>query len=215
MSHWPLFDLVVRTPRLELRYPDDPLLERLLAVAQRGVHDPGFMPFTFPWTRKPSPQFERELLQHHWRGRAALRPGDWTLVLVVLEDGEPVGVQDLAAHGFAQDRTCLTGSWLGRAHQGRGIGTEMRAAALTLAFDHLGAELCTRSAWHDNAPSIGVSRALGYVDDGWELRAREGVTTRHVRFRMAKDDWRPPFEIAVEGLEPCLPLLLGGERRDA
>ena len=213
MSHWPLFDLVVRTPRLELRYPDDALLERLLAVAQAGVHDERSMPFGIPWTRKPSPQFEREFLQHHWRGRGALSPGGWTIVLAVLEDGEVRGVQDLAAHGFASTRTCATGSWLGRAHQGRGIGKEMRAAVLELAFGHLGAALCTSTAWHDNASSIGVSRALGYVDDGWELQEREGDVTKHLRFRMARDDWRPPFEIAVEGLEPCLGLL-GCERRD-
>jgi RimJ/RimL family protein N-acetyltransferase len=84
---------------------------------------------------------------------------------------------------------------------------------LELAFAHLGAELCTSTAWHDNAASIGVSQKLGYADDGWELRDREGTATRHVRFRMSRDDWRPPFPIEVEGLEPCLGML-GGERRD-
>jgi len=209
MSHWPLFDLVVRTPRLELRYPDDALLHELLEVARRGVHDDASMPFGIPWTRKPSPRFEREFLQHHWAGRALLGPAAWTVPLVVLEGGEVRGAQDLAAADFAATGTCTTGSWLGLEHQGRGIGVEMRAAVLELAFAHLGAELCTSSAWHDNARSIGVSRRLGYVDDGWELKDREGVRTRHLRFRLARADWRPPFAVEVDGLEPCLPLLVG------
>jgi len=209
MDHWPLFGLRVRTSRLELRYPDDALLVRLLEVARGGVHDPGVMPFSFAWTRRPPGRFEPEFLQHHWGVRAGLSVDDWTLPLVVLADGEVLGVQDLAGRGFRAARTCVTGSWVGLAHQGRGIGTEMRAAALELAFAHLGAELCQSAAWHDNAPSIGVSRRLGYADDGWELRDRDGEPTRHVRFRLHRADWRPPVAVTVEGLEACLPLLLG------
>ena len=209
MSHWPLFDLVVRTPRLELRYPDDALLHELLAVAQRGVHDPGFMPFAIPWTRQPPGVFEREFLKYHWSTRGATSPDRWSIPLVVLEDGLVRGVQDLASHHFPRTRSCFSGSWLGLEHQGRGIGSEMRAAVLALAFEHLGAELCTSTAWHDNMPSVRVSQKVGYVDDGWELRDRDGTATKHLRFRMAKDDWRPPFEVTVEGLAPCLPLLVG------
>ncbi len=33
-----------------------------------------------------------------------------------------------------------TGSWLGRAHQGRGLGKEMRQAALHIIFAGLGAQ---------------------------------------------------------------------------
>lgn len=34
--HWPLFDVAVRTPRLELRYPDDELLFELAGVVAHG-----------------------------------------------------------------------------------------------------------------------------------------------------------------------------------
>lgn len=211
MAHpyWPLFDLVVRTPRLELRYPDDDLLMELLAVARQGVHPPDFMPFTTPWTRQPPGVLDREFFRFHWSNRARTSSDRWTLLFVVLVDGTVVGAQDLAATAFATRRTCETGSWLGLAHQGKGIGTEMRAAVLGLAFDHLGAELCVSTAWHDNAASIAVSRKLGYADDGWSFLQREGIRTKHLRFRMARDEWRPPLAPEVDGLEPCLPLLVG------
>jgi PPOX class probable F420-dependent enzyme len=35
--YWPLFDVVIRTPRLEVRYPDDSLLIELATVAAQGV----------------------------------------------------------------------------------------------------------------------------------------------------------------------------------
>ena len=50
-SHpWPLWRLVLRTPRLELRPDDDAGLVELLAEACRGVHPPAEMPFGVPWT---------------------------------------------------------------------------------------------------------------------------------------------------------------------
>ena len=44
--YWPLFDLRVTTPRLEIRLPTDDELYQLLEVADAGVHDPA----TIAWT---------------------------------------------------------------------------------------------------------------------------------------------------------------------
>ncbi len=49
------------------------------------------------------------------------------LELVVVRDGTVVGTQGVGAHDFAVLRQVSTGSWLGRAYQGQGIGTQMRA----------------------------------------------------------------------------------------
>ncbi|MGH9082229.1 MAG: GNAT family N-acetyltransferase, partial [Acidimicrobiales bacterium] len=68
--YWPLFDLRVRTPRLEIRLPTDGDLFRLLAVTDEGVHDPATMPFTTPWTDAPSPQRHRDSLRWWWSRRA-------------------------------------------------------------------------------------------------------------------------------------------------
>src|SRR5262249_35832774 len=91
----------------------------------------------------------------------------------------------------------------------RGRGKEMRAAVLHFGFAGLGALIAQSAAFADNAPSIGVSRALGYVPDGEELLVRGDEVARHLRFRLERDEWtrRRRDDIELEGLEPCLPLL--------
>jgi RimJ/RimL family protein N-acetyltransferase len=81
----------------------------------------------------------------------------------------------------------------------------MRAAVLGFGFDGLGARLATTEAFLDNAPSNGVSRSLGYAEDGFGSLAPEGVDRVTQRFRMTAEDWRsrPRPPLAIEGLEPC------------
>ena len=211
--YWPLFDLRVRTPLVELRVPDDDDLLELARLAALGVHPAGVMPFGFPWTDLPSPALERGLMQWHWRTRAEWSPTSWRLPLMVLERGRVVGMQDVGASDFGILRTVGTGSWLGMAHQGRGLGKEMRSAALHFAFAGLGAVVAQSAAFADNAASLGVSRALGYVLDGEELVVRRGAAARHVRLRLDRAEWerRRRDDIELEGVEPCLPLL-GADR---
>ncbi len=45
MNVEPLYRLRVRTPRLELRLPDDDALEQLYEIAAAGIHPPEEMPF--------------------------------------------------------------------------------------------------------------------------------------------------------------------------
>jgi RimJ/RimL family protein N-acetyltransferase len=207
--YWPLFDLRIRTPRLELRVPDDACLIELAGVAAAGIHPRGTMPFSSPWTDRASPELERGLFQWHWRAWADWQPANWRLSFTVLEAGRVVGIQALAAQHFAILRTVDTGSWLGLAHQGRGIGTEMRAAVLHFAFAGLGAVVARSAAFADNVASLTVSRSLGYVPDGEELAVRRGTADRHVRLRLDRELWEPGrrHDIVLEGLGPCLPLL--------
>jgi RimJ/RimL family protein N-acetyltransferase len=204
VDHWPLFGLEVRTPRLVLRYPDDALGLELVELAERGVHDPATMPFTIPWTDDPPSAH----LQHLWRNRAEWTPARWHLQLVACVDGEVVGTQGMTAEHFAARRTVETGSWVGMAHQGRGIGKEMRAAMLHLAFAGLGAETATTAAWHDNAASLAVTRALGYDENGWTTEMRRDQADRQLRFVMERAAWeaRRRDDIEVVGLDACLGL---------
>ncbi len=207
---WPLFGLSVHTPRLTLRYADDDLGAALMELAAAdGVHDPAEMPFTMPWTRTASPQLEREGLQRYWRGRALTSPDSWTLPFAVHEGDHLVGQQNLRATDFGTLRSVGSASWVTRPAQGRGIGREMRAAVLHLAFDGLGAELATSGAFEDNYASLAVSRSLGYVDNGWDLTARDGLPVRDVRLVLDRAAWESTRrdDIRVDGLEPCLPLL--------
>ena len=212
MTHpiWPLFDLRVRTPVLELRYIDDALAVELAQLAAGGIHDPAYMPFALPWTDEPSPQLERNAIQWYWRGRAELSPESWRIELAVILDGAAIGTTGLIADHFPTLRQFESGSWLGREFQGRGLGTEMRRATLHLGFDGLGAEYATTVAWHDNGASLGVTRSLGYQQDSSRRAVRRGEATEQIGFRMHRDDWLQRLrrdDIVIDGLSPCLPLL--------
>ena len=212
-SYWPLFDLRIRTPRLELRYPDDELLMALAQVAAAGTHHPDRMPFVEPWSRAPSGELERNALQHWWGRRAQLGPRDWTITLAVLEDGRPVGVQDLMAKDFGVRRVFETGSWLGLDHQGRGIGTEMRSAALHLGFEGLHAERAETGAFEDNPESRGVTMKLGYESNGTFVRVREGERASLLLYVLTRQRWLESrrCDITIEGLCECRPLLGVGD----
>jgi RimJ/RimL family protein N-acetyltransferase len=170
------------------------------------------MPFFFPWTDQPSPELERGALQFVWRQRAEWKPEAWHLPLVVSENGELVGVQGVQAKEFRRLRLVETGSWLGRAHQGRGIGKEMRAAVLHLAFAGLGADSAYSAAWEDNAASLAVSRALGYEENGDLVALRRDRAGRQIRLKLHRDRWQESRrdDIAIESLEPCLGLFGAG-----
>jgi RimJ/RimL family protein N-acetyltransferase len=207
MTHplWPLFDLVIRSSRLELRLPTDEELVGLAAVARAGIHPVSEMPFAGPWSTLASPAFERNFIQHHWAMRATWSPDDWMLNLGIYLDGRPIGSQSVIGRQFSIFRTISTGSWLGLPYQGRGLGKEMRAAALAFGFDHLGAVRADTQAFLDNERSTGVSRSLGYVEDGIGQYAPEGVARTTQRFRMTADAWRavPHDPIEVIGLDGC------------
>ncbi|WP_040167988.1 GNAT family N-acetyltransferase [Microbacterium gorillae] len=199
---WPLFGLELRTPRLVLRPTRDDDFPGLVDAAVAGVHDPAVMPFSAPWTDQDPQTLARELARWHWSHRAGTRPEDWTIIFTVLRDGVPIGAQDVSAKNFPVIREVSSGSWLTRSVHGRGLGKEMRAAVLSFAFDHLGATQAVSAAAEWNASSLGVSRALGYVDDGIQpVEARAGEVTMHQRVRLTADAFvRPPWRLDTSGV---------------
>ncbi len=205
-DQWPLFGLRISSPRLELRVPTDTDLDELIRVAQSGIHDPATMPFTMPWTDLPSPRFEREALQYWWRCRSGFSIESWDLSLAVVLDDQPIGLQHLTASDFLVLRTAETGSWIGQQHQGQGIGTEMRFAALSFAFEHLGALAITSTAFADNLASQRVSLATGYVENGRGFASQRGHRAEQIRYRLAADRWaasRPDWAVDVRGFDEC------------
>lgn len=208
--HWPLFDLEVRTPRLTIRYLDDALGTELATLASHGIHDPEFMPFSMPWSDAESPDLERDALRFYWRCRAETTPTRWSLQFAVIEGGTLVGTTNLIATAFPVTRTFETGSWLGRAHQGRGIGTEMRVASLQLGFVAFGALLATTGAYRDNGPSLGVTRKLGYEPNGIATHDRRGAFAEIERYRMTRAHFVETLQrddIELIGVEPARELL--------
>jgi RimJ/RimL family protein N-acetyltransferase len=202
---WPLYGLRITTPRLELRLPDVALLAELAAVAADGVHDEARMPFSVAWTDTTPEERARATFQHVLATIANWRPERWTLSLAVAHQGRVVGRQDLSAADFAVTGEVATGSWLGMAHQGQGIGTEMRAAVLHLAYEGLGARFATSSAMTDNPRSLGVSRRLGYRPDGVTVESVRGKACTVQRLRLDRAAWEAhrTVPVEIEGLEPC------------
>ena len=206
---WPLFGLRLRAERLVLRLPTDDDVVELLQVAKAGIHPPNEMPFGEAWTSVEGAAFDRSFLQHYWRTRGAFSPEAWFLNFMVELDGRPIGAQSIDAEGFATFRTVHTGSWLGLEYQGRGLGKEMRSAVLGFAFDGLGAEVAETSAFVDNGPSNGVTRALGYEENGLGSLAPQGVARVTQKFRITAEGWRsrPRPALAIDGIDACLDLL--------
>ena len=205
---WPLRHLVLRTPRLTLRPDDDDGLLELAELALRGVHPPERMPFGSPWTDLPPDELARGALQHHWEARARLSPSDWNIHFLIRHEGQVIGTQTLCGTDFAITREVSTGSWLGMAHQGQGFGTEMRAAVLLLAFDHLGAGTGRSGAFTDNPASLRVSEKLGYRGDGSRTCVRRGSRAVEIRLLVEPQHLvRPGWTLQVEGLDACRALL--------
>ncbi len=213
VDHYPLYGLRLGTPRLELRLAGPEELAGLADLAAEGIHDPDVMPFLFPWTDAEPAVRARSVVQHYWRRLAGSTPDEWGLALAVFLDGVPVGLQQANAAHFAVTREVATGSWLGRRYQGQGIGTEMRAAVLYLAFEGLGAQYALSQAFLDNGASAGVSRKLGYRPDGIERHSVRGKAVASQRLRLDRAGWEKhrTVPVTVSGLTPeCLAQLGAG-----
>ena len=203
---WPLFDLQLVTKRLVLRPPRDEDFAGLIDATDAGIHGPEEMPFSVPWT-DVEPSARRIMsAQHWWAQRANWTSEDWHLGLAVFLEGRPVGVQSILGKHFPTLKEVSTGSWLTKSAQGRGIGREMRAAVLQLAFEGLGAEIARSGAFVDNPASLAVSRAIGYRENGRRREAPRGVPKEIIDFELTLGEWR---EVS-KGFEPAQILGLAG-----
>ncbi len=203
MDLTPLNGLLLRTPQLELRPPTPESVEALYEVAATGIHPPEEMPFGVAWTdtltRESFVEFHQSLL-------TTWTPARWNCHFISFVGGRPVGTQEIQATDFSARREVHTGSWIGAAHQGLGYGTEQRAAVLEFGFRGLGAGAASTGALIDNIASQRVSTKLGYRTIGEGTLSPRGEPVRHLDYRLERDDWHCPIPVAIEGLEPCLPL---------
>jgi RimJ/RimL family protein N-acetyltransferase len=172
------------------------------------MHHPGSRPFLVSWPRRPPAERARALVQRHWQHRGDWSTKDWSLDLAVFAHGQLVGQQDISAQDYKVLREVSTFSWLGVRYHGEGIGTQMRAAALHLAFAGLGASDAVTGAFDDNISSLRVAEKLGYQPGGIERLPAHGQVTITRRLRLTRDRWqateRPP--VTITGLTQCVPL---------
>jgi RimJ/RimL family protein N-acetyltransferase len=185
----PLTRLRLRTPRLELRLATRAEARRLFRVAEAGIHAPDEMPFEIPWTD--------DLDEHDFVAHVTGSTAD-SIRFTAFLDGAPIGVQGLEV----EPGSVSTGSWLGAAHQSRGLGTEMRAAVLTYAFEHRGAEVARSGAIQGNPQSLGVSRKLGYEVVGSHVVSPRGEALEHTDVELARERFRSPVPVSVDGVRP-------------
>ena len=205
-TDWPLFEMRLRCDEVLLRLVREPDLPRLAAIQPLDhEHDPRAE--TFPG-QSVEEHRRRLIYQDYWRSLGTWSPSSWRLDFAVEHEGVLVGVQTLEGDAFLELRTVDSGSWLVRSVRGRGVGIAMRRAVLSLAFDHLGALAAVTSARTDNAASLGVSRHLGYRDNGISLNASGNglVELRHMRLTV--EDWKTSSQasgVSVSGVAACLP----------
>lgn len=210
---FPPFALRISCGPLTLRVLRDDDLAELVELVRGGIQAPDLpMPFLQAWHEEPfapgSPAgFPTTSLAWWWTQRATFAPEEWRLAQVVRRNGVLVGMQDLHARDFAQTRLVMTGSWLGRAHQGMGTGTLMRQLAVGFAFDELGAGQCESGYIVGNHASAAVSRKVGYVDNGRRRivqhtrQGKVGAVEQRVLVTPAAFV-RPGDQVSVEGAEP-------------
>jgi RimJ/RimL family protein N-acetyltransferase len=207
---WPLFHLVLRTERceLELRPMTEADSAELTAIkpddAEPDPHLPVF------GLGDPAAVRGAQLLQSYWTSMGNWRPEAWRVGFVVRRAGVCVGVQELESEAFLQRGTVETSSWLGTRWRGLGIGKEMRAAVLALAFEGLGAVVAETEALEGNDASLGVSASLGYQPNGETVHDHDGTRARMLRMRLPRATWaasvKPDWPCRVDGLDRALPM---------
>ena len=161
--HWPLLGLRLTTGDLVLAPLSEADLDEVVRVLPADLEqNPDAARFGL------DDEVQRGVVVHqeYWRSYGTWTTQAWRFHLAVRRDGELLGLQELEGNEFPALRTVDTSSWLVTGARGQGLGKAMRRAVLALAFDHLGAEAAITSAWHDNLASLGVSRSLGYRDNG-------------------------------------------------
>lgn len=202
--YWPLFDLRLATPRLELRPLREADLEHLAALLPEDAErDPEAAAYEVGDVRV---SLGIGVHQAYWRAYGTWRVGAWRLNFAVFADGRLIGTQELEGNDFPRLRTVDTSSLLVPEVRGRGYGKQMRRAVLALAFGPMAAEAAITSAWHDNEASLGVSRALGYAANGEMLQRRGDGADVMVHMRLTREAWLASGGgngVTIDGYDAC------------
>ncbi len=207
MNDWPLAGLRLGCGDVTLQPVREADLPALAAVLPADFEqDPRLE--LFPGLSDEENQ-RRLFYQGYWSSLGSWSPSAWTLHFAVTHRGSLVGVQTLEGESFPLLRTVDSASWLVPGARGRGLGVAMRKAVLGLSFDHLGAVAAVSSAVVSNAASFGVSRRIGYAENGMGLLVVPGGTVAELRnLRLTVEAWRAAGHggaVTVEGVAPCLP----------
>ena len=200
---FPALGVTITNGPVTLRVPRPDELPALIDVAIEGIQDPDEpTPFLIDWHLLPPAELAPNSGAFILSTLATMKPEAFTLYFGVWHEDVLVGAQDMTATDFRRTRSAETGSWLGKKHQGQGIGTLMRQAILTLAFDHLDAVEMTSMYNPDNPRSARVSQKCGYVPNGVRLMAKGDSAVLEQAVRVTPDTFiRPRTDVVITGAE--------------
>ncbi|MCO8269884.1 GNAT family N-acetyltransferase [Actinoplanes sp. TRM 88003] len=198
---WPLFGLRLAFRDVVLRPMTETDLPRLAAVLPGDVgHDPRLALFE---SQSYAENERRLFCQGYWKALGTWSPESWVLHFAVEHGGDLVGVQTLEGDNFPVLRTVDSASWLVPGVRGRGVGVAMRTAVLQFAFGELGAAAAITSAVTTNAASAGVSRRVGYAENGVSTIVDTGGDVAELlHFRLTAERWSGAG-VDVTGFPPC------------
>ena len=185
--------MIVRGPRLTLRYPRPGDAQRMYELAS----DPEVVRH-FSWgpyanAGEPLP----------WIEDAARRrdEGEWLEFAIAGEDDEPIGVTGLTDF-VARDRRATIGTWLGRDHWGTGANAESKALLLAVAFGPLGLNRISALASPDNPRSLAALEKLGFTAEGvlrdWHVHRGSPRDVTILRLLRAEWESGPLARITLE-----------------
>lgn len=197
--------MVVRGPRLTLRYPTAEDADALFELGR----DPDVTRF-FSWGPYREPAQALAYVESLPAGR---RSGTRLEFVIVGPDDRPMGITGWSELS-ARDRRAVVGTWLGRPHWGSGANAESKALVLALGFRTLGLERATALVNPENRRSLTALERLGFELEGvlrsWH-RHSDGAKDCAVLRLMHEEFERGPLarvEMSVEG-EPPGPWGLG------
>jgi RimJ/RimL family protein N-acetyltransferase len=208
MTHpyWPLFDLRLAIGELELRPLTEADLVPLADLLPDDLEqDPAATTYGGVGARVGRGVVVHQTYWKHW---GTWSVDAWRLEFAVRRGGALIGTQELEGNDFRALRVVDSSSFLVPSARGLGLGKLTRAAVLALAFGPLEAQSAVTSAWHDNHASLGVSRALGYRDNGVSMLARDTGPDVLQHLRLTREDWLAGGlggTVAIERFEPCRP----------
>jgi hypothetical protein len=211
MKNYPLLDVRVSTPVLELRSATDDLLDQLADVVRAGKTHADPPPYDDPMSfYETDPDLRvAKWLRAIWRRRGTVEPDAWRLYFVVMVDGRPVGEQTMTGVNF---------STLGNGHdlllavhrsarpwpRPRDAGSDP-APGVRRPRD----KGSKQRRFVDNHSSDAISRGLGYEPNGSEWATRQGEPALLNRWRLTRDNWqqRRRTDIHLHSLNACHTLL--------
>jgi RimJ/RimL family protein N-acetyltransferase len=199
-----LMNLTIKTQRLLLRLTNNEELALLARVASEGIQSPNEPHFqSDELYDRPAEEIEKSLNEHVSKYLSEWNKNDWQLPFAVFYEDKPIGMITMYAKDFPIARGFGCGYWIGLAYQGKGLGTEMLRAILSLGFDRLYAREAYVGAWSDNEASKRIMEKLGFEFNGEYWMVRQGKAVKDIRMRLPQEKWIKIEDISIHGLKSC------------